>query len=440
MGLFQSINNLFRGSSKKKDFDFNPFTDVWWMGTSDGSKVPVSNRTALNYSAVYAVCNVKSKDPAQLPLHTYKFDGTRRELAIRHDQYFLLKDAPNEEITSFDWRRTMFFHKPWYGDGFSYIERNKFGRPKAYFLLSPWDVTVHDAGSKNKKAYTVKGFNQPVDSFDMLHIANFSLNSLRGLSMVSLARETIRIGLGSDKLASRIYSKGTHAKYVTEMDGVFTNDVEKQKFRNELKRINSGPEGDDIITLYSGAKLKELSMKMVDAQFLESRLFGLEEVCRWGDVPPPRIHHDRHNKYNTSEQKSIDYVTFSIMPDCVQFQQELNRKIFRESERKTHYTKVETAALLQGDAKTQAELYKNMIMFGIKTPDEVRALNDDNPLPGGLGAKPYMQSSMMPMELLSQATKNPEIAKSLLLEIIKNGNTESNGNGHPEKVWAGSGN
>lgn len=428
MGVFSTIKNLFTGKQARATDSYNPFVPDWFYAGSDGTKVPVNQSTALNYSAVYACCNVKSKDVAMLPWDVYMRQGNLRKLAFWHDQYFLIKNEPNSDMTSFDFRRTILFDKYWWGDGAVWLERNKSGRPIAHHIIRPWQWEAHKDGKD--RWFTVDGIGT-VDPYDFIQISNQrGPNELRGNSVVSMARETIRVGLGSDKLASRIYSKGTHAKYVSEMDGVFTSQDEKEKFRNELNRINGGPEGSDIITLYNGAKLKELSMKMVDQQFLESRMFNLEEICRWFDVPPPRVHHDRNNKYNTSEQKSIDYVTYSILPDCIQLQQEFDRKIFRQGERGAYYTKINTMALVQGDSQAQAELFKTWIMFGIKTPDEVRALMDDNPLPDGLGAEPYMQSSMLPMRILDQAKSDPNALQKLFKQIengSSNGHAKHNG-------------
>ena len=117
MGVFSTIKNLFTGKQARATDSYNPFVPDWFYAGSDGTKVPVNQSTALNYSAVYACCNVKSKDVAMLPWDVYMRQGNLRKLAFWHDQYFLIKNEPNSDMTSFDFRRTILFDKYWWGDG-----------------------------------------------------------------------------------------------------------------------------------------------------------------------------------------------------------------------------------------------------------------------------------------------------------------------------------
>ena len=179
--------NLFTGKQARATDAYNPFVPDWFYAGSDGTKVPVNQSTALNYSAVYACCNVKSKDVAMLPWDVYMRHGNLRKLAFWHDQYFLIKNEPNSDMTSFDFRRTIPFDKYWWGDGAVWLERNKSGRPIAHHIIRPWQWEAHKDGKD--RWFTVDGIGT-VDTYDFIQISNQrGPNELRGNSVVSMARK-----------------------------------------------------------------------------------------------------------------------------------------------------------------------------------------------------------------------------------------------------------
>jgi phage portal protein BeeE len=71
----------------------------------------VTERTAMQNTAVYAFVRVLPEGLAELPLHVYEYtsDGDKQR-AIKHSLYFLHHDAPNSEMTSFIFRETLVNH------------------------------------------------------------------------------------------------------------------------------------------------------------------------------------------------------------------------------------------------------------------------------------------------------------------------------------------
>ena len=63
----------------------------------------------------------------------------------------------------------------------------------------------------------------------------------------------------------------------------------------------------------------------------------------------------------------------------VRWEQELNRKLFTDMERRAgYYVKFDTAGLLRGTAKERAEFYHYAITDGWMSCNEVRLLEDKN--------------------------------------------------------------
>ena len=62
---------------------------------------------------------------------------------------------------------------------------------------------------------------------------------------------------------------------------------------------------------------------------------------------------------------------------------EHNRKVFRDSEKATHYTKFNDGALMRGDSASRAQYFKDMFYIGVLSPNDIRAKEDMNPRKGG---------------------------------------------------------
>ena len=91
MGL---ISSIFRSRDRSKNLSGG---GSFFMGTSSSGKA-VTERSAMQMTAVYACVRILSEAIAGLPLHLYKYtDDGGKEKAIDHPLYRILHDEPNPE-------------------------------------------------------------------------------------------------------------------------------------------------------------------------------------------------------------------------------------------------------------------------------------------------------------------------------------------------------
>ena len=96
----------------------------FYMGSSIAGK-NVTERSAMQMTAVYSCVRVLSEAVAGLPLHLYKYNKNGgKEKAIDNPLYFLLHDEPNPEMTSFVFRETLMTHLLLRGNAYAQIIRN----------------------------------------------------------------------------------------------------------------------------------------------------------------------------------------------------------------------------------------------------------------------------------------------------------------------------
>lgn len=134
-------------------------------------------------------------------------------------------------------------------------------------------------------------------------------------------------------------------------------------------------------------EFKPLTMSQEDAQYLETRRFQVEDIARIYRVP---LHEIQANERTTSwgsgiESMNIGFATRTIGPWVKRWEEAAMRDLLTEDERRENniIIKLSLEGLLRGDAKSRADFYALMVQNKIMTRNEIRVLEDLNPVAGG---------------------------------------------------------
>ena len=79
----------------------------------------------------------------------------------------------------------------------------------------------------------------------------------------------------------------------------------------------------------------------------------------------------------------IEYHQDTLMPWEKRFEEEVDRKLFLEQERGRAYCKISMQGMMRGDAASRTTYYREMMMMGAMTQNEIRAFEDMNPIDNG---------------------------------------------------------
>jgi phage portal protein BeeE len=129
--------------------------------------------------------------------------------------------------------------------------------------------------------------------------------------------------------------------------------------------------------------------------------FLVEEICRWFGVPPHKVMHLLRATFSNIEHQAIEVVVDSVTPWVRRFEDEAKFKLFGQNRRRL-FTKMNMNALLRGDMQARMEYYKGRIQTGSMSPNEIRALEDENTIKEG--DIYVMQEQMVPLEFISKRT------------------------------------
>ena len=117
-------------------------------------------------------------------------------------------------------------------------------------------------------------------------------------------------------------------------------------------------------------------------------------------MPPHKIGDLERATFTNIEQQAIEYVTDCLMPWARRMEQEASRKLMPRGN--AYYTKLNLNALMRGDSEARSKFYREMLNLGAMSPNEIRAFEDMDPIPGGGGAKYYMQMNMTTLDKIGQ--------------------------------------
>ena len=160
--------------------------------------------------------------------------------------------------------------------------------------------------------------------------------------------------------------------------------------------------------LEEGMTFEKVGMTSEDAQFVESRKFGINEVARIFRVPPHMIADLERATFSNIEHMNLEFLTYTMMPWLRRWEQVLNFDIIPPDERDRFYVEFNPAALLRGDIATRYSAYSTGRQWGWLSANDVRRLENMNSI-GPEGDKYLVPSNMWPADklVLSGGSTNP---------------------------------
>ena len=367
---------------------------AFYFGGSAAGK-PVNPRTAVQMTTVYACVRVIAETVASLPLQVYRYTDHGSEKAVSHPLYRILHDEPNHEMTSFILRETMLSHLLLWGNSYCQILRNGRGQILGLYPLLPEKMQVdRDAGGTLTYDYMARdGGMVRLRPEDVLHIPGLGFDGIVGYSPIALEKNAIGLGIAAEEYGSRFFSNGaTPSGVLTHPNTVKNPTALRESWHAAYGgSANSGK----VAILEEGLKFERISMPNNEAQFLESRKFQVAEICRIYRVPPHLVGDLEHATFSNIEHQSISFAMHTIRPWLVRIEQAMNRALFTEREKSDFYVRINIDGLMRGSYKERMEGYAIGRQNGWLSSDDIRELENMNPLPDGAGGGAYMVNGNM---------------------------------------------
>ena len=379
---------------------------AFYMGGTTSGKV-VTERSAMQMTAVYSCVRILAEAVAGLPLHLYRYrDDGGKEKAIDHPLYLLLHDEPNPEMSSFVFRETLMTHLLLWGNAYAQIIRNGKGEVVALYPLMPNKMSVdRDADGRlyytyqrsSEEAPIAEGSKVILSPKDVLHIPGLGFDGLVGYSPIAMAKNAIGLAIATEEYGSKFFANGATPSGILEYPGTVKD---PEKVRDSWTRGFSGSgNAHKVAVLEEGMKYTPISISPEQAQFLETRKFQINEIARIFRVPPHMVGDLDKSSFSNIEQQSLEFVKYTLDPWVVRWEQSIQRTLLQDEEKTRYFVKFNLEGLLRGDYQSRMNGYATARQNGWMSANDIRELENLDRIPPESGGDLYLiNGNMLPLD------------------------------------------
>ena len=358
----------------------------------NGANIPhVTIDSALQVPAVAAAVTFLSRTMAALPLHAYRRTKSGSE-RVGGKLEAVVHDAPNDLQDSFKFRQYFWQQVFTGGRGLAWIERTPQGI-EALWPLDPAKVTVSRIGGV--VTYRTEGREYPArDVIDLPFM--LKSNGIDHKGPVQMAAKAIQLALAMNDYASHFFAGGGVPPLA--LTGPLPVGPEAlARAKSEIKRAIEGAKSRDeqVFPIPPGYTLAPVGFDPEKGQMTDARRFQIEEIARAWQLPPVFLQDLSRATFSNAEQQDLHLVKHLIGQWAEAFEGEVNLKLFGRGNT-SRYVEHNLDGLLRGDFKSRMDGYGVAIQNGIRTPDEVRGL-ENLPPKGGPAEKLYIQGATVPL-------------------------------------------
>ena len=370
----------------------------YFGGGGTASGINVNSESAMRLMTVHNCIKVLFNCMSQLPCHLMEdVNGIKGE-AKTHPLYNVIGKRPNRWMTRSEFWGLCEVHICTRGNFLAFKNMVR-GEVRELLPINPnrvmeirqnsdWSLTYKIADAENwdntnrGPAREHRDYSQD----EIFHVRGMSLNGYSGLNPIEYARESIGLGLASEKFLSKYFAKGVqpsaiikhplglNAQTYANMKAVF-----KEKYEGLGSDQNRG-----FMFLDEGMDITFPPIKLVDAQFLELGRFNEAQICGMFGVPLMLVQAgDNPTTFASANEFKRTFIDMVIVPKAANVENSISRDCLSTDEQVRYYPKFNLNAMYRGNIKERFDAYAVGIDKEILNPNECRDWEDLNPYKGG---------------------------------------------------------
>ncbi len=381
MGFFDRFRNVETRNLENPNapVSANDFLQIMgWGDFSSSAGINVNVDVAMGVPAVWAAVNFLGGTLAGLPLNVYRKTENGRE-KIETGIANLLHGAINDTMSSFEWRKYMFEQVFTGGRAITYIERAKNGQVENLYPIDPTHVRVERLIEGRKIYRVIEKVYEANEIIDIPFILKANQVDVRG--PIASNRDVIGMAVAASRYGSKAFQSGGIPPAV--LQGPFQSGASAIRASEDVAAatLNLAKQGKPIMALPMGHELKSIGFSPENMQLIELQRFCIEQIARIYSLPPVFLQDLTHGTFSNTEQQDLHFVKHTVKRWVEQTEAEMNLKLFGRNS--AQYVEFNVDGLLRGDFKTRMEAHATSIQNGIRTPNEVRDIENLPPMNGG---------------------------------------------------------
>ena len=348
--------------------------------TSSG--IYVSQEKALTIAAFYDGIRQISQIIATLPCVLYKRVADNRRLPYKeHPLYKMLLYKVSDRMSSFTFFETMQMHLIIRGNAYAYISRDAGLRVDKLIIIDPQKIEpkLHDDGTVY---FEYKDSQRSIifRNEEIFHVMATSYDGIKGLGVLELAREDLGTALAERKHNDSFLKNGANANGVLEIPGNLDSE-RREELRKALEKKYTGADNAyKTMILEGGMKYNKIQVTPEESQFIESRIFSIQEIARWLNMPPHKLKELSRATYDNITSEQISYITDTLAPWLKRWETAIITQLLGKHQWGYAYAEFSVDTLLRTDIKSRNEALRIAHQEGVITSNEWRAKLNMNPI------------------------------------------------------------
>ena len=369
MAMMTRVAQLF-GFAKRSDT--SPLDPSWQaLAPMTGYYSGLSARAAENLSTVLACASAIATALAYVPARVYRWDGDTRLEHSAHPLSRLIRFGTNPAMTWCDTIEHWIADTLLTGNGLLEIVRGGNGQVSG-LIYQPWGMVTVQELSSGRLAYDVsdgKGRSRRLLEGEALHLRDRTNDGKIGVSRLSRSADTVTGVDLANRHARQFLANGASPSGVIRHPGTMTSEQKAGLREQFASRHGGASNAGKALVLDGGLEWQAAQISPEDAELLETRKFGVVEICRIFQVPPPIVQAYENNTFTNAEAAGRWFATFCLAPWA--------RKI--EAEFAPYELELDLSGFLRGDPETRWNAHKIALETNVLDADEVRQLEGWNP-------------------------------------------------------------
>lgn len=402
MGIREALSHFFvsedvgtpSASSELTELDSPTFWHL--IGGKNGSRVSITERSAMSLPAVLHAVEVLTGVFAMTPMIYYRREGDGKTRADNSALYDIFHERPNDAQSIFLFKEVMLGDMLMTGGFANFVHRDASFRPTSLSRIDPRSVAPASHWSREDglelyyDATLPDGSQGRFTRADIWHVPGFSRDGFLGVNRIKLLDDALGSAVAAGEYARNFWENNAQPATVLKHKGKVAPE-DKAKIKLDWKKMFGGPKNaGDVAVADQGLDVETLGATNKDSQFVEVRSFNVVEVARAFGVPPHLLFELSKATFSNIEQQSLEFIMYSMMPH---YERVASAATHYFAER-GHFFEFMPDALLKGDVKTRWEAYKVARETGVMNADDIARKENMPPIGGDAGQQRWRPANM----------------------------------------------
>jgi len=232
---------------------------------------------------------------------------------------------------------------------------------------------------------------------DILHLHINSEDGLDGRSPIRINRESLGITQAAEIYSSSWFSNGAIPAMILHSPRALTQKAKENIRKSWLDRFMGSKNANKMAILEEGITMEVVGQDPEKSQLDKLRTAQIEAAARIYRVPLFMIQaQTKDTSWGSGiEQQMLGFVNLTIAPWTTQWTQVVARDLLTRQSVNSHEASFIFNALVRGDIQTRFNAYKSAERW--MTTNEIREIEDMNPIEGPAGTVLWSPSGSMPI-------------------------------------------